>query len=115
MKVLVCFPGGQNIYKLGNSDVVTFFVKTNVGRDRRFDFAFYCNVSYVLAESLEHEGSISSSSFYEKLAFYYLMVSMCVQSALLGNKLKFLRLHLAVLIIRSQLGSKRDYPTTMFS
>ena len=44
MKVLVCFPGGQNIYKLGNSDVVTFFVKTNDGRDRRFDFALFCSL-----------------------------------------------------------------------
>ena len=73
MKVLLCFPGGQNIYKLGNSDVATFFVKTNDGRDRRFDFAFFVvwSVSYVLAESLEHQGSISSSSFYEQLAYYY--------------------------------------------
>ena len=55
------------------------------------------SVNYVLAQSLEHEGS------------------MCVHSDLLGKKLKFLRLHPAVLIIRSQLGSKCDYPTTMFS
>ena len=46
MKVRVCFPGGENIYKLDNSDVVTFFVKTNDGRDRRFDFAIFCSLEY---------------------------------------------------------------------
>ena len=53
------------------------------------------SVNYVLAQSLEHEGSI------------------CVHSALLEKNLKFLRLHPAV--IRSQSGSKHDYPTTIFS
>ena len=38
-KVRVCFLGGQNIYQLGNSHVVNFFVKTNEGRDRRLNFA----------------------------------------------------------------------------
>ena len=55
------------------------------------------SVNYVLAQSLEHQGSI------------------CVHSALLEKNLKFLRLHPAVLIIRSQSGSKHDYPTTIFS
>ena len=30
-KVRLCYPGGQNIYKLGIYDVVNFFVKTNDG------------------------------------------------------------------------------------
>ena len=72
-KVRVCFLGEQNIYQLGNSDVVNFFVKTNEGRDRWLNFAIFVvwSVSYALAESLEHERSISSSSFYGQLANYF--------------------------------------------
>ena len=53
-KIWVCYPGRQNIYKLDNSDVVNFFVKTNDGRDRRLNFAVFVvwSVGYVLTESL---------------------------------------------------------------
>ena len=42
-------------------------------RDRRPNFAIFVvwSTSYVSAESLKHEGSISSSSFYEQLVDYY--------------------------------------------
>ena len=75
-KVQVCFPEGQNIYKLGNSDVVNIFVKTNGGRDRRPDFDIFViwSVSYILAESVEHKESISSSSFYGQSADYHLHI-----------------------------------------
>ena len=71
-KVLVCFLGGQDIYKLGNSDV-NFFVRPIDGRDRRLNFAIFAvwSASYVLAESLERKGSISSSSFYGQSVDYY--------------------------------------------
>ena len=71
-KIRVCFPGVQNIYKPGNSDV-NFFVKISGGKERRLNFAIFVvwSVSYVLVESLEREGSISSSSFYGQLADYY--------------------------------------------
>ena len=59
----------EHLYKLDNSGVVKFFVKTNDGRDRWLIFVVW-GVSYVLAESLKPEGSISSSSFYGQWADY---------------------------------------------
>ena len=72
-RVRVCFPRGQNIHKLGNSDVVNFFGKANDGRDKRLNFAIFVvqSVGYVLAESLEREGNISLSSIYGQLADNY--------------------------------------------
>ena len=45
--------GGQNICKLGNSDV-NVFVKTSDGREKRLNFAIFVvwSVSYVSAKSL---------------------------------------------------------------
>ena len=68
------------IYNLGNSDVVNFFVETNDGIDRRLNVAIFVfwSICYVLAESLECEGSNSSSSFYWQSANYYSHVyQMC--------------------------------------
>ena len=61
------------IYNLGNSDVVNFFVETNDGRDRRLNVAIFVfwSICFVLAESLEGEGSKSSSSFDWQSANYY--------------------------------------------
>ena len=72
-RVRVCFPRCQNRHKLGNSDVVNFFVKTNDGRDKRLNFAIFVvwSVGYVSAESLEREGSISLSSVYGQSADNY--------------------------------------------
>ena len=52
---------------------MNFLLKTNNGKDRKPNFAIFIvlSASYVSAESLEHEGSISSSYFYEQLADYY--------------------------------------------
>ena len=52
---------------------MNFFVKISGGRERRINFAIFVvwSVSYVLVESLEREGSISSSSFYGQSADYY--------------------------------------------
>ena len=48
-------------------------LKTNNGKDRRPNFAIFVawSASYALAESMECEGNISSSRFYEQLADYY--------------------------------------------
>ena len=59
----------EHLYKLDNSGVVKFFVKTNDGTDRWLIFVVW-GVSYVLAESLKPKGSISSSSFYGQWADY---------------------------------------------
>ena len=36
-----CFPGGQNMDLLFNSDIVNLLLKTNRGRDRRPNFAVF--------------------------------------------------------------------------
>ena len=51
---------------------LTFFVKTNDGRDRRLHSATFVvwSVSSFLAQSLERDGNMSSS-FYRQSADYY--------------------------------------------
>ena len=80
-KIWVCYQGRQKIYKLDNSHVVIFFVKTNDGRDRGLNFAIFAvwSVSYVLTESLKHEGSISSSSFYGQSAIIDTLLVLSTQ------------------------------------
>ena len=40
-EVLVHFPGGKNIHKLVNSDIVNMLLKTNDERDRMLNFAVF--------------------------------------------------------------------------
>ena len=55
---------------------MNFFIKTSDGRGRKLNFAISVvwSVSYVLAESLRRDGSISSSSFYEQWVDYYVHI-----------------------------------------
>ena len=61
------------MHRLFNSHIENFLLKTNDGTDRRNNFAVFVvwSASYVSAEFLEREGSISSSSFYGQLADYF--------------------------------------------
>ena len=65
--------GKQNIHKLINFDILNSLLKANDGRDRRPNFAIFViwSISYVLAEFLERERSISLSNFYGQLVDYY--------------------------------------------
>ena len=49
---------------------MNFLLKTNDGTDRRHNFVVW-SVSYVSAKTMEHKGSISSSSFYGQLVDCY--------------------------------------------
>ena len=62
------FPGGQNLHRLTNFDILNFLLKTNDSRDRRPNFVVLVVWS---PNTLEHKGSISSSNFYGELADYY--------------------------------------------